>query len=455
MKKIYLYYFLLTILVSISACSGTKKYYKKGLTLEEANMQEEAADMYLTSVTRNPKNVQAKIALKRTGQIVLDRKLSQVFKGNETGDYEKAVNSFLDAQRYQEKVAKQGVKLTIAPQYKTYFKASKEKYLSDLYQRGTQLLEKEAFEEADALFAEIIRITPNYKDVKTLKNASTNEPLYRKGVVALEANHFKEAYRYLNQVVRKDKTYKDAYELREDARKQALLTISLLPFSNTSFTRNAQERFKADITSSLTRLKHPFIELVDRENLQAILEEQKLAMSGLLDEQSAAKVGELLGVKAVMTGKVVTFKPSTGQWQAQEKIGYEAYNVRKLDTTTNKYVNETRYKKVIYSEHSNQKQLNVAFQYQLVSSETGKVLLSNVINRKQQDALRYASYSGDYRNLYPGSTKSVFTSKNDKSRLNQLFASRKEFKSNEDMAKLIYQDIAQQVAKEVKNYVEN
>ncbi|MEM9982713.1 MAG: hypothetical protein AAF734_09460, partial [Bacteroidota bacterium] len=117
--------------------------------------------------------------------------------------------------------------------------------------------------------------------------------------------------------------------------------------------------------------------------------------------------------------------------------------------------NETRYKKVIYSEHSNQKQLNVAFQYQLVSSETGKVLLSNVINRKQQDALRYASYSGDYRNLYPGSTKSVFTSKNDKSRLNQLFASRKEFKSNEDMAKLIYQDIAQQVAKEVKNYVEN
>ena len=45
--------------------------------------------------------------------------------------------------------------------------------------------------------------------------------------------------------------------------------------------------------------------IVDRANLQKILEELELQLSGLVDDASAAKVGGLLGAEALVTGTLV------------------------------------------------------------------------------------------------------------------------------------------------------
>lgn len=45
--------------------------------------------------------------------------------------------------------------------------------------------------------------------------------------------------------------------------------------------------------------------LVDRENLNKVIEEQQLALSGLLDESTTAQAGELLGARYLMTGSLV------------------------------------------------------------------------------------------------------------------------------------------------------
>ncbi len=47
--------------------------------------------------------------------------------------------------------------------------------------------------------------------------------------------------------------------------------------------------------------------VVEREELQRVLEEQSLGMSGLVTPQSAAKVGKLLGVELLVTGSVSEF----------------------------------------------------------------------------------------------------------------------------------------------------
>lgn len=48
-------------------------------------------------------------------------------------------------------------------------------------------------------------------------------------------------------------------------------------------------------------------ELIERNQLQKVLDEQGLANSGAVNPQTAAKVGRILGVSAIITGKVTEF----------------------------------------------------------------------------------------------------------------------------------------------------
>lgn len=49
-------------------------------------------------------------------------------------------------------------------------------------------------------------------------------------------------------------------------------------------------------------------EVVERRLLQKILEEQKLVMTGVVDENSATQLGKLLGVKVIISGSVMKFQ---------------------------------------------------------------------------------------------------------------------------------------------------
>lgn len=52
------------------------------------------------------------------------------------------------------------------------------------------------------------------------------------------------------------------------------------------------------------------LRLVEREQLNTVIEEQKLALSGLVDSSTAARAGELLGVRYLLTGQLVFTYPS-------------------------------------------------------------------------------------------------------------------------------------------------
>ena len=99
-------------------CSGSKSYSKRGDKLDEAGLYAEAAEMYLQAARRNNKNVDAKIGLKKTGQMLLNDKLSDFFKNVAMGDNRaEAVATYLDAKAYVDRVAYTGVTLEIPDQF--------------------------------------------------------------------------------------------------------------------------------------------------------------------------------------------------------------------------------------------------------------------------------------------------------------------------------------------------
>ena len=57
----------------------------------------------------------------------------------------------------------------------------------------------------------------------------------------------------------------------------------------------------------MIKLNNPFIKLVDRTHTQTLINEQIMGLSGQTTDKTAVNAGELIGVKAILTGKLISF----------------------------------------------------------------------------------------------------------------------------------------------------
>jgi hypothetical protein len=124
-------------------------------------------------------------------------------------------------------------------------------------------------------------------------------------------------------------------EKAADAKGSDKPVVAVLPFEFSSAVRSAKNLKLADmVTTSL--FKTGRFELVEREKLQSILDEQQLGKSGLVDDASkAAEVGKLAGAEAVVFGAL-----SSATQQTIDKFAYDVIrtevriDARAVDTTT-------------------------------------------------------------------------------------------------------------------------
>lgn len=98
--------------------------------------------------------------------------------------------------------------------------------------------------------------------------------------------------------------------------------IAVLPFSNGGSYGKDKEDFAAlqqGIPAMLTTelSANPAARLVDRDAIQKILDEQKLAKDGSVDASTAAKVGKLVGAKYMIMG---TFTDFYGKFRIDARI---------------------------------------------------------------------------------------------------------------------------------------
>lgn len=395
---------LLLISALVLACTGSKPMAKRAGKLDAAGMYSEAAEMYLQSLMRNNRNVDAKIGLKKTGQIVLDEKLGAFFRSMATGGNKAAsVAAYQEAEMFRDRVQRMGVMLTIPEHYQTDFARVKDEHLLDLYEEGQARLAEQDFMGAEKVFARIAKLEPNYRDASSLQTLAYLEPLYRAGKIDLDAGRYRKAYDEFDRIVKRDAGYKDASALRQEALNKGRYSIAVLPFTSANKRDDVAAKIQAYAMTSLTRTTDPFLRVVDRENMDRILEEQRLGLSGIVDEQTAVRVGNLMGAQAVLIGTLLSYHESPGQLRRSTKNGFESYSVQMTNQETGEKYFETRYKPVKYSEFFQENVARMSFSYRLVSLETGEVLVSKVVDREAKDHMCYAHYEGNRDRLFPAS----------------------------------------------------
>lgn len=87
------------------------------------------------------------------------------------------------------------------------------------------------------------------------------------------------------------------------------------------------------------------VNVINRSNLNQILNEQKAGLFGIIDESTAPKIGKLLGVKAIMTGSVYEYGTTItniqivqGEAPAYIPISAASITLKLVDTETGRIV---------------------------------------------------------------------------------------------------------------------
>jgi curli biogenesis system outer membrane secretion channel CsgG len=444
MSRIFLL-FLVFAFVGMMSCHSSKHYYKTGTKQEQGGLVNEAAESYYIALQRKRTNVDAQIGMKRTGQLVLNNLLNDFSKQKNFGDYKSAVYSFHQARNYRDRIQSVGVSLLLSDIYEKDYQDSKSIYLKSLYDEGNQLLQDKKFTEAEKRFTEIKQIDPAYKDAGDLGDVAYLEPLYQQGKLAMALEHYREAYEFFEKVIARKSSYKEVTVLRRECLEKGKFTIALVDFKNTSGIPGMEAKIAAYTLDALTSSQDPFINVVDRDNLQNILNEQHLQMTGIMDETTAVTVGELVGAKAILTGTVLSYSEKKGTLRSKQRDGYLSYQERVLNRTDGKYYMQTLYRPVSYTEYYNSNACTVSFQYKVTNIKTGEIIATEIIEKTLNDEVIYGRFDGDVNTLWPAGQGGPNMNQNDKRALLAMMNARQEVKTSGELSNTLFNQLSTQM----------
>ena len=449
---------LLFAVFSLTSCDTPKSLTNKGDKFSEKSLYADACQFYMQALNQKGDFIEAKEGLRASGQKQVNIYLDNFFKSKNFGEERKAIYHYRDASSLQSKIATYSIQVDIPQTYTSDYNTLVDNYVVANYDKAIDLLEEEKFAESEKLLKEITLLKPNFKDVESMKNVATFEPIYRSANEFLEVEKFRSAYYEFDKI---PASYKECESRKALALEAGLLSIGIMEFKNSTRQRGGESAISALITEELIQLDNPFIKIVDRQQVQTLIDEQLLGMSGQVSENTSAQAGALIGAKAMLNGKLVSYSKQEQAIQKSSKKGWLERKIRKYNEETEKYYYETVYDKIRYDEYYGNASVQVGFQFQLLSSESGEILLSKLININKNDELHFAESNYDYRNIVPGSWRwenkkspndVIKDSFSDKRALKQLFKNKKTLMSINELSNSIYTDIAKDVSDKINNY---
>ncbi len=446
-------YFALLALLAIGACSGSKGMYKKGEKLREAGSHAEASEYYFKALMRKSDNVDAQIALKKTGGRVLEDKLALFYQAHAVEDHTRAVQAYSEAVLYAERAKAVGVILEIPTQYEAMYRESRDAVSARLYDQAREHLRNEEFAKAEEAFAQVNKLNPDFKDAGALKTLSRNEPLYREGLELYDAGRYREAY-FKFDAIEQQSGYKDSRNLRQICLENGRYPIAMIPFDNKSGYPGVETAVASSIASAILKSNDPFVQLVDRAQHNQIMEEQIRQMRGEVSSPNAIKIGELTGAKALLSGSVHSAVRFDSGLKSTSQTGFSARPVKRKDPKTGEMKTFYEYDLVTYRIYSREVRFSIGYSYQLSSTETGRILAADQLSAEDSDRIEYTDYSGNPSRFYPGKRApggkwEVDFNASSRSSLSQLVGARQSVRSPESMSEAALAKLASKVSAEV------
>lgn len=253
---------------------------------------------------------------------------------------------------------------------------------------------------AGGLLEDFLREHPDHQEARYLLLLSELHRAYDAGKAALESGLIHQAYNHFLEVTRHDAQFKDALALRDSCLDMGAFRLAFVPIPHAGNDTKVEAQLAARIQQAVLDMDNPFIRLLERENIDHLVAEQRQGLSGLFDQEQAAQAGKFEGAEFVLTVELLNRDVRTSPLETQHLRGFMGEH--------------TKSEKVHYSVHHRRRTFDARVRFQVIHSETGQVFATRMVPFHHEDVLDYAKFNGDKSGLYPGQwTWAVFGSRND------------------------------------------
>jgi hypothetical protein len=237
------------------------------------------------------------------------------------------------------------------------------------------------------------------------------ENYYRKGIHQSRIDDSKAGQRiaaeYFKKAMAFVPNYLDSASRYEIARQNAVTRIAIMPFEDKSGSHNRygaiadilMDQILDQLMQNATDME--YTELITRDRIEALLEEQELGASGLVDENSAAAIGHLLGAHTILSGKILQINHVPAkliQHDITESVQVEpvddvADKDRTISCTISKYVSSTS--------------MQVLASYTMLDVSTGKILSHKSFDPLYEYTYEWGKYVEGDKNALSEEQKSL------------------------------------------------
>jgi hypothetical protein len=380
--KLHRYIFILFIAftaVLINSCSGSKKYFKAAVRLEEQGLVNEAAEYYMESLQRKPKNTDARIKLKEVGQKYVNNMSSHFFREFNTGQYEQSLETFDKMKAFTDKSSGFNVQLNYPQAYADDYNKALEIYLSKNYNNALENVNQNKFDLALKDIAKIKKYNSTYKNTRELEITATCEPLYVVAIKNIENKNYSAARNNLNSIKSITEDYKDVSELNQLM--EDLLKSSFMIFKQKNSPEKDIEDKLLGQFIELSYNKNNKVNLINNTPFSEILNAGDISNAGNTDLIQAirkASGADYFFVFDVANKQENTSQPTKGQALAYEKV------IVKRDTLL-----ITEYRSASYNEIRANRTYSYDFKYKLINAETNQIVTSKSETCIAKDEINY------------------------------------------------------------------
>lgn len=375
-----------TFVVFAAGCSTYKSQLHDAKEYEDARMYTKALSIYSELLVRK-ETKEALIGKKRVVEAIIRENYDGPIRMNCMQEkLAEADQLYAELLVFIEKNKSLDVKEPVG--LKEFIQQSKQTFCESLYKQAEADVLAFRYDAAKEKLQTIRSFFRDFPNLEYLESLCELYPNYYLATKSMEEGRLRDAYKALKKIEAADPSFKDSKQMLENCLKQGRITVAYVAVDRENISNDVEKEMGALVVQSLLENKDPFLVLLDRDYTSKLLEEQKLGMTGLYDEKSLIKAGELIGAKYILLGEII-------EYSADQKLNDYGFKKGYLGKT----IGDT---KVKYRQWNKKFSLQIKYRMSMVDAETGETLFNSVYPLTKQSELEWAEYNGDFKMVYPG-----------------------------------------------------
>ncbi len=384
--------------LSTARQEGAKLFYKQGLTLSKQEDWKMAAQAFKTAMDFNPNYFDvAKLYKEALDKDNVNYFINSAEKAIQAENWNRAIMLYEKALEYQpdneELFSKlENMKVTTA-----------ELFFDEAVNFSNQEKLYLAFEKLDKAIDFAPYLLSNFSSKKFINELE--EKLMNRANKYSEQKMYGNAMVWFQKLEALNPDYKDLFhktqKTKDNINKRVKKSIAVFDFSSPSNAPDAGKIAATKLTTFLYKNVSKDVKIIERENLESILNELQLSKSGLVDAGTVRKLGKMGGIDTFIMGAVLHYSsiskdyPSTSQVKVlldTEMVSNPEYTLwlimhpkptrEDLRSAPPKQTEKKKYQFISYRKGFTRITFSLEFSYKLVSADTGENLFNDSISGK-------------------------------------------------------------------------